>query len=307
MRNDCARFDDARAHLAMTIARLTGPGEAHTSPVPGLALYRINEPTQPLTVVFEPSVCLIAQGSKHVWLGDDTYIYDTKHYLFSGLHLPAVAQVLDVSPQKPYLALRLTFDYRDITQLIADSQLPPPRTPKTDRGMATGSLSLPLLNAFQRLVDLYDSEADIPMLAPLIRREIFYRLLVGEQGGKLRQVAAIGTQSQQIARAVAWLKSNFTKPLHVNELARMTNMGVSTFHHHFRSMTALSPLQYQKQLRLQQARNLMITEHVDAASASFLVGYESPSQFSREYSRLYGASPARDVAILRQQMTDAPN
>ena len=157
------------------------------------------------------------------------------------------------------------------------------------------------INAFQRLVDLLDEEQDIPILAPVIQREIFYRLLVGEQGGRLRQLAVMGTQSQQVARAVSWLKSNFTKPLRVDELSKIANMGTSTFHHHFRSMTALSPLQYQKQLRLQEARRLMLTEHIDAASAGFQVGYESPSQFSREYSRLYGAPPVRDITNLRQQ------
>jgi AraC-like DNA-binding protein len=296
-------LDFAISGLAESIARLTENGELRTTAVPGLALFRRTEPSGPVTGMYEPSVCLIAQGAKRVRLGDDTYVYDASHYLFSGLPLPVIAYVIEASRKKPYLGLRLTFDYRDLSQLMADSQLPAPRTQKTDRGMATGELTAPLVNAFQRLVDLLDEEQDIPILSPFIQREIFYRLLVGEQGTRLRQLAVTGTQSQQVARAVSWLKANFVQPLRVDQLAEMANMGTSTFHHHFRSMTALSPLQYQKQLRLQEARRLMLTEHMDAANAAFQVGYESPSQFSREYSRLYGAPPVRDIITLRQQAT----
>lgn len=298
-------IDFAINGLAESIARLTENGELRPTAVPGLSLFRRNEPSEPITGMYEPSVCLIAQGAKRIRLGDDTYIYDSNHYLFSGLHLPVIAQVINANIEKPYLGLKLTFDYQDIAHLMADSQLPPPRTQKTDRGMATGNLTVSLVNAFQRLVDLLDEQQDIPILAPIIQREIFYRLLVGEQGLRLRQLAVMGTQSQQVAQAISWLKLNFTMPLRVDELSKMANMGTSTFHHHFRSMTALSPLQYQKQLRLQEARRLMLTEHIDAASAGFQVGYESPSQFSREYSRLYGAPPVRDIMNLRQQTANA--
>lgn len=291
--------------LAESIARLTEHGELRSTGISGLSLFRKNEPSEPVTGSYEPSVCLIAQGAKLVRLGNDTYVYDSNRYLFSGLHLPVIAQVVEADREKPYLGIKLTFDYRDISQLMADSQLPAPRTQKTERGMATGELTPCLINAFQRLVDLLDEERDIPMLAPLIQREIFYRLLVGEQGERLRQLAVMGTQSQQIARAVTWLRSNFEKPLKVDELAKKASMGTSTFHHHFRNMTALSPLQYQKRLRLQEARRLMLAEHIDAASASFQVGYESPSQFSREYSRLYGAPPVRDIMALRQLDSDS--
>ncbi|OGQ89432.1 MAG: AraC family transcriptional regulator [Deltaproteobacteria bacterium RIFOXYC2_FULL_48_10] len=301
MKNEKMTLDFAMRGLVETVARLTENGELRTTAVPGLSLFRRIEPSEPVTGMYEPSICLIAQGAKRVWLGDNTYIYDANHYLFSGLHLPVIAQVIEASHEKPYLGLKLTFDYRDISQLMADSQLPPPRTQKTDRGMATGELTVPLVNAFQRLVDLLDDEQDIPILAPVIQREIFYRLLVGEQGVRLRQLAVAGTQSQQVARAVSWLKANFSQPLRVDELAEMANMGTSTFHHHFRVMTALSPLQYQKNLRLQEARRLMLTGYIDAASAAFQVGYESPSQFSREYGRLYGAPPVRDITTLRQQ------
>lgn len=287
--------------LANSIAHLTENGELRKTPVDGLSLFRREETSAPLTGMYEPSVCLIAQGAKRVHLGEDTYIYDTEHYLFSAIHLPVMAQVIEASPNKPYLGLRLTFDYREIVQLMADSQLPAARTQKTESGLVIGSLNLPLINAFQRLVDLLHTPEDIPVLAPVFRREIFYRLLVGEQGAKLRQLATIGTQSQQIAQVVSWLKANYKLPLKIDSIARMANMGVSTFHNHFRRMTGLSPLQYQKQLRLQEARRLMLLEHKDASSASIEVGYESPSQFSREYRRLYGAPPVQDMMLFRQK------
>jgi transcriptional regulator GlxA family with amidase domain len=170
--------------------------------------------------------------------------------------------------------------------------------------MATGKVTLPLVAAMQRLIDLLDAEQDIPILAPVIQREIIYRLLVGDQGERLRQIASAGSQSRQIAKVIEWLKGNFTAALRIDDLAAQARMSTSTFHHHFRSMTALSPLQYQKQLRLQEARRLMLAERMDAATAAFQVGYESPSQFSREYNRLFGAPPLRDISSLRQL---APN
>ena len=286
--------------LGKSIARLTEHGELHTTAVPGLSLFRRTEPTEPITGMYEPSICLVAQGAKRVRLGDDTFVYDAHHYLITSVHLPTVVQVIEASPEKPYLGLRLMLDLREISQLMADSNLPPPRTQQSSRGMATGEVTPPLLTAFQRLIDLLAEQQDIPILAPVIQREIIYRLLVGDQGARLRQIAAAGSQSQQIARAIEWLKGNFTQPLSIDDLASQARMSSSTFHHHFRTMTALSPLQYQKQLRLQEARRLMLAERMDAATAGFQVGYESPSQFSREYNRLFGAPPLRDITNLRQ-------
>jgi AraC-like DNA-binding protein len=211
-----------------------------------------------------------------------------------------VVQIVDASREKPYLGLMLKLDMRAMTQMMMDNHLPAPPARNSSRGMATGEMTLPLLNAFQRLVDLLGDGNAIPILAPTIQKEIIYRLLVGDQGARLRQIATAGSQSHQIARAIDWLKNNFRQPLHIDELAAQARMSTSTFHHHFRSTTALSPLQFQKQLRLQEARRLMLMERLDAASAGFQVGYESPSQFSREYSRLFGAPPLRDIAKLRQ-------
>ena len=294
------RLEGAIEALGKSIARCTEKGELHTSAVPGLALFRREEPTGPISGMYEPSVCLVAQGAKRVLLGDDTYVYDAHHYLITSVHLPTIVQITEASREKPYLGLRLMLDLREISQLMADSNLPPPRAQQSSRGMATGAVTLPLLTAFQRLIDLLAEEQDIAILAPIIQREIIYRLLVGDQGERLRQIASAGSQSQQIARAIDWLKGNFTRPLRIDDLAARVRMSSSTFHHHFRSMTALSPLQYQKQLRLQEARRLMLAERLDAATAAFQVGYESPSQFSREYDRLFGAPPLRDITKLRQ-------
>lgn len=294
-------LDIAVSGLVTSIARWTESGERHTTAISGLSLFRRTESTEPVTGMYEPSICLIAQGTKRVQLGADKYVYDANHYLITSVHLPTVVQITEASPEKPYLGLQLKFDLREVSQLMADSHLPPPRTQQSRRGMATGEVTLPLVTAFQRLLDLLGEKEDIPILAPIIQREIIYRLLVGDQGARLRQIAVAGSQSQQIARAIDWLKGNFTQQLHIDDLAERARMSTSTFHHHFRSMTALSPLQYQKQLRLQEARRLMLADHVDAATASFQVGYESPSQFSREYNRLFGAPPLRDINLLREQ------
>jgi len=295
-----AGLEVALEALGWSIARWTDRGDQVATGVPGLSLLRRDEPTDPMSGMYEPSICLIAQGAKRVLLGDDTYVYDAHHYLVTAVHLPTVVQVLEASREKPYLGLRLKLDLREISRLVVDSHLPPPRAEQSSRGMATGEVTLPLLNAFQRLIDLLAEPKDIPILAPIIQREISYRLLVGDQGVRLRQMASSGSQSHHIARAIDWLQGNFTRPLRIDDLATQVHMSTSTFHHHFRSVTAMSPLQYQKRLRLNEARRLMLTERLDAATAAFQVGYESPSQFSREYSRLFGAPPLRDIANLRQ-------
>jgi AraC-like DNA-binding protein len=268
--------------------------------ISGLALFQRDKPTQPESRMYEPRICLIAQGAKRVLLGDDTYVYGERHFLITSVNLPTVVQITKASREKPCLGLILKLDQREISQLIVDSNLPFPRPQQSSRGMATGEVTLPLLTAFQRLIDLLAEPKDIPILAPIIQREIFYRLLVGDQGARLRQMASSGSQSQQIARAIDWLKDNFTQPLRIDDLATQVNMSTSTFHHHFRTLTAMSPLQYQKWLRLNEARRLMLIENQDAATVAFQVGYESPSQFSREYGRLFGAPPLRDITSLRQ-------
>jgi len=286
--------------LGKSIARWTDKGDQPVTAIPGLSLYRRYEPTQPTSIMYEPRICMIAQGAKRVLLGDDTFVYDEHHFLIASVDLPTVVQIIKASREKPYLGLVLKLDQREMSQLMADSNLPPPRSQQSSRGMAIGEVTLPLLNGFQRLIDLLAEPKDIPILAPIIQREIVYRLLVGDQGARLRQIASAGSQSQQIARAIDWLKDNFTRSLRIDDLATQVNMSTSTFHHHFRALTAMSPLQYQKWLRLNEARRSMLTDHLDAATAAFQVGYESPSQFSREYGRLFGAPPLRDITNLRQ-------
>jgi len=286
--------------LGDKIARCTENGELHTTGVPGLSLFRKDAPTEPISGMYEPSICMAVQGAKRVILGEDTFVYDAKRYLITSVHLPTIVQIIDASPVKPYLGLRLKFDLREVSQLMVDSNLPQPRTQQSSRGMATGEVTHQLVNAFIRLIDLLNDEKDIPILAPVIQREIIYRILVGDQGERLRQIATAGSHSQHIAKAIGWLKSNYSQAISMDDLAAQANMSTSTFHHHFRSLTALSPLQFQKQLRLQEARRLMLIERMDAANAAFQVGYESPSQFNREYNRQFGAPPLRDINKLRQ-------
>ena len=292
-------MDVALEALGKSIARWTEKGNQLMTVIPGLSLYRRDAPTQPTSSMQEPSICLIAQGAKRVLLGDDTYVFDVHHFLITSVDLPTVVQVIQASREKPYLSLLLQLDQREIAQLMVDSHLPPPRAQQSSRGMAIGEVTLPLLSACQRLIDMLAAPQDIPILAPLIQREIIYRLLVGDQGARLRQIASAGSQSHQIAQAIEWLKRHYTLPLRIEDLAAQVHMSPSTFHHHFRALTAMSPLQYQKWLRLNEARRLMLTERLDAATAAFQVGYESPSQFSREYSRVFGAPPLRDITYLR--------
>jgi AraC-like DNA-binding protein len=290
--------------LGKSIARWTDKDGLLVTAISALSLSRRDAPTEPTSYMYEPSICVIAQGAKHVLLGDDTYVLDVHHFLITSVDLPTVVQILQASREKPYLGLILTLDRREISQLMVYSHLPPPRAQQSSRGMATGEVTLSLLTAVQRLIDLLAEPKDIPILAPIIQREILYRLLVGDQGARLRQIASAGSQSHQIAQAIEWLKRYYTLPLRIDDLAAQVHMSPSTFHHHFRALTAMSPLQYQKWLRLNEARRLMLTERLEAATA-FQVGYESPSQFSREYSRVFGAPPLRDIMSLRQMAGSA--
>ncbi|MBU1171506.1 MAG: AraC family transcriptional regulator [Proteobacteria bacterium] len=297
-RNEAEELASSKASFAEKLARLTLGKDDPETAIATLTIRRCEELTELASYIHEPSICLIAQGAKRVLLWEDVYEYDANHYLITSVNLPIVAQVLEASKEKPYLGLKLDLDQRAISQMMVDSNLPMPRKSQADRGMAVSEVSLPLLKSFHRLIDLLDSPADIPILSPLIQKEILYRLLTGEQGRRLRQIASAGSHSHQIGRAIDWLKNNFTEPLKVSELATQVRMSTSTFHHHFRSMTAMSPLQFQKSLRLHEARQLMFRKHMDAATAAFQVGYESPSQFSREYSRQFGAPPLKDIKNL---------
>lgn len=267
-------------------------------PIQGLSFFRRENVTQPCACMVEPSMVFVAQGAKQMLLGDDAYPYDPEHFLINSIDLPASSQVIAASTEKPCLGLVLKLDLRIIAELIAQGNLTPPAERATDRALVLGTLTPHLLEPFTRLLDLLDEPEAIPMLAPLILREIHYRLLRSDQAARLWQIVALGSQSQRIGKAIDWLKNNYANPLRIEELASRVQMSASSFHAHFRQLTAMSPLQYQKWLRLNEARRLMLNERLDAASAAFQVGYESPSQFSREYSRLFGAPPKRDIENL---------
>ncbi|XXJ20587.1 AraC family transcriptional regulator [Desulfovibrio caledoniensis] len=291
----------ARNALAERIHRWTEKDDHMTSDIPGLMLIRYEAPTEPMSAMYEPCICVVAQGAKRVQLGDEEYIYDENHMLITSVGLPVMANIVTASKETPLLSLVLKIDLPMVAQLMVDSNLPAPRTRQTGRGMAVCQVSEPLLDGFQRLIDLLDTPEDIPMLSPLILKEILYRLLMGELGPRLRQIATAESHGQQVARAVDWLKENYAKQVKVEGLARKSGMSVSTFHHHFRAVTAMTPLQFQKWLRLHEARRLMLTESQDATTAALQVGYESPSQFSREYKRQFGAPPLRDIKNLHRQ------
>ncbi|HBC3363773.1 AraC family transcriptional regulator N-terminal domain-containing protein [Vibrio parahaemolyticus] len=292
----------ATQKLAKLIDRWTGNANQYDTPISGLRFSRWTTPTPPTSYTHNPSICLIAQGRKRVLLGEESFIYDANHFLISSVDLPIIANIIEASEELPYLGLIIELDLTEISQLIVDSELAFTQSKEAQKGIAVGELSESLLDAFVRLAELLDEGQNIKILAPIIKREIFYRLLMSEQGTRLHQIVTAGSHSHQIAKAIDWLKNNFVKPLSVGDLASYTGMSKSSFYTHFRSMTSMTPLQFQKKLRLSEARQLMLTENLDAMAATFKVGYESPSQFSREYSRLFGAPPSKDIKSLRENL-----
>ncbi len=292
----------ATQKLAKLIDRWTGDANQYDTPISGLRFSRWTTPTPPTSYTHNPSICLIAQGRKRVLLGEESFIYDANHFLISSVDLPIIANIIEASEEQPYLGLIMELDLTEISQLIVDSELAFTQSKEAQKGIAVGELSESLLDAFVRLAELLDEGQNIKILAPIIKREIFYRLLMSEQGTRLHQIVTAGSHSHQIAKAIDWLKNNFVKPLSVGDLASFTGMSKSSFYTHFRSMTSMTPLQFQKKLRLSEARRLMLTENLDAMAATFKVGYESPSQFSREYNRLFGAPPSKDIKSLRENL-----
>jgi AraC-like DNA-binding protein len=294
-----SRMPLARSLIEAAIARYVGAKDTAPTVVPGLSVARLSSPIEPTSYLFEPSLCISARGSKRVLLGDATYIYDEAHFLLTAIGLPTIVEVRDASPRSPYTALQLTLDLDVARQMIADIDLHGLDTIRARAAIATGPVTPELLDAVVRLVALLDKPQDIPILNGLIHREILYRILTGSAGDRLRQIVRIGSPTSRIAKAVAWLRANFARKLRVKDLAEATGMGISTLHHHFRELTTMTPLQYQKHLRLHEARRLMLSDEIDAASAALRVGYESATQFNREYRRLFGMPPIRDVKTLR--------
>ncbi|MET0358045.1 MAG: AraC family transcriptional regulator [Pararhizobium sp.] len=319
-------FDPAAARrqpFAEIIARFAREDGDHATAVPGLTVHRRSEQAVPSCGAYRPSFALIAQGVKKVMLGHETYIYGGSDYLLTSFDLPVTSQIVEASPESPYLGMVFEIDAAKIPPLLAllDRSAAAAETRDAagaaseasapqQRGMSVAALTPELEDAALRLLRLLDRPGDIPALLPLIEQELIFRLLTGPHAARLRQMSMAESQSHQIGRACAWLKEHYALPLRIEDLARRVSMSVSSLHHHFKAITAMSPMQYQKQLRLQEARRLMVEDMLDAGSAGHQVGYESPSQFSREYARQFGAPPLRDAGrtrrSLRGQLAGAP-
>ncbi len=276
-----------------------GSAETLSTDIPGLTLHRRTAPTAPLSVTYEPSVAVVVQGRKRVELRRKTFIYDASQFLLTSVDLPVVSQVIEASEESPYLCLRLQLKIPLVGELLSRGEIPATEALGDGPAMATSETTVELFRACSRLLDLLHTPQDIPFLSDSMQREIIYRILRSPEGQRLRAIATLGDQSQRTAKAIAWIRTHYTKPLRVEELAQMAGMGVSTLHTHFRELTSMSPLQYQKHLRLHAARLRMLTDGMDAATAAFAVGYGSATQFSREYNRFFGKPPKRDIRTLR--------
>lgn len=292
-----------RAELARKIASLIGKEENRITEIPDVSLHQRTAPTPPCRATYHPGIIVVAQGSKRVNLGKSSFTYDEAHYLLTSVDLPIVSWVAEATPEVPCLVLSLKLDILKVRELLSREEIHVPDSPSASPALSIGETTPEFLSACCRLLDLLKTPQDIPFLSGLIQREILYRILRGPEGARLRAIATHGDQSHRTAKAIAWIAANYAKTLRVEELAELSSMAVSTLHHHFRVLTAMSPLQYQKQLRLQSARNLMLNSGMDAASAAFEVGYESPTQFNREYSRFFGQPPIRNIRALRESGT----
>ncbi|NUU80174.1 AraC family transcriptional regulator [Paenibacillus xylanilyticus] len=298
--NHVTRQQQEMAHL---IERFTPNDGIHPTAIPSLSLIRASEISEPIYSVHQPALCIVAQGSKLVILGRESYTYDLTQYLVASVNLPISGQVVQASSEKPYLCMRLDFDSGQIFDLIQDAaSLQSKPDNATQRGLFVSSTKLSLLEAAVRLIRLLDTPDDIPVLAPLFIREMLYRIIQDEHGHSIKQFAVQNSHAQHIAKVIEVIQSEYDKPLRVEQLADMINMSSSSLHYHFKAITTMSPIQFQKQIRLQEARRMLIAGTTDAANAAFQVGYESPSQFSREYARMYGLPPKSDIKRLRHAL-----
>jgi AraC-like DNA-binding protein len=290
-----------QTELAKLIERNTAADGIHATEIPCLFLSRSSQPSAPMYGLHEPALCIIAQGRKQVLLAGNRYLYGPEECLVVSVDLPVVGQVIEATPEIPYLGLRFDLEPGGLGALMLEMGMKSSdgrRNPQP--GLSVTPVGPQLLDAAVRLLRLLESPGDIPVLAPLVVREMLYRLLSGEHAASLRHIALSDHRRQSVNRAISWLKEHFTEPFRIETVARFANVSPSALHHNFKAVTSMSPLQYQKRLRLQEARRLMLGESLDAAVASHSVGYESPSQFSREYSRLFGAPPSRDIAQLKR-------
>ena len=284
--------------LAKTIARYAEKDGVHETAVPRLSIVRISKPSEPMHGVHKAAICLVAQGRKQLIVGEEVFRYEPSQQLLVSLDLPLIGQVIEASEDEPYLSMKLELDLDMCTEMLLKM---PPAPAETDFGLSISKTPPELFDAMVRLLNLHETPEDVAELAPLIEREILYRLLKSEQAGFIRRMFEPQHRHRHVGRAISWIQENFTRAFTIEEVASLSGMSPSSLHQHFRDATAMSPLQYQKQLRLQEARRLILTRSLDAATAGHSVGYESPSQFSREYKRLFGAPPQRDIERLRQQ------
>lgn len=287
--------------LVELIGRHAPTDGTHETAIRPISLYRASRVSDPIHAVYEPSLCIVAQGRKRSMVGNKDYIYDQAKYLVISVDVPIVSQLIDATPDRPFLCMRLNLDPAAIAALMIERNIKPADHDQPGPALVVSDLTNELIDASVRLLRLLDTPNDISALAPLIEREILYRLVNGEQTYKLGHIAFAESKLQQIGRAIAWIKKNYREPFSIEAAAAEASMSASALHLHFKAVTTFSPLQYQKQLRLQEARRLILAQSLDAAAAAFSVGYESPSQFSREYRRLFGNPPARDGRQLRDR------
>jgi AraC-like DNA-binding protein len=299
MIDDSINLDSLQRELATRVGAFAALDGVHDTRIDGLTLMRASAPSQPLPSVYEPCLCIVVQGRKQARLKEETYVYDPLNYLVVSVTLPVIAQIIEASQERPYLCLRVSVDSKLIGELLLQSGPTLVKQRESDRGLYVARTDIALLDAVVRLVRLLDQPRDANVLAPLVLREIHYRALSGELGARLRELCIVDSQMQRIARAIDVLRSRFAEGFSIEELASIAHMSVSSFHHRFKEVTAMSPMQFQKQLRLHEARRLMLIEGIEAAVAAHRVGYESPSQFSREYRRVFGAPPRREIDALR--------
>jgi AraC-like DNA-binding protein len=293
------------SELGVLISKYSNGDGIHATPVAGMRCIKTSVPGVGMPAIYNPSLCVIVQGSKQVLLEDEVYHYGPSQFLVVSVDLPLVGKVLAARTDQPYLCVQIDLDSRLLSELLAQSATTRPMASSTMRGLFVGNLDSATLDAVLRLVRLLETPTDIATLAPLVMREIHYRMLSGVHGQAVVQMAISGSNMQKIAEVIRVMKANLSLPVRIENLAEMAHMSPSSFHHHFKTITAMSPLQYQKHLRLTEARQIMLAEHTDAASTAYRVGYESASQFSREYARMFGAPPLRDIEALRSLTAQA--
>ncbi|MDI3473292.1 MAG: hypothetical protein PWQ48_1573, partial [Thermotogaceae bacterium] len=290
------KIDFLREELIERISKLIENQEV-VKPLPNLTLSNHKAPTEPRSYILPPSICIAVQGAKRLFLGDETYIYDIKHFLLTSIDLPVTTQIIEASEEKPYIGITWQINMDILLELIMEHNFSI-QTKQVSRGVTLGTVTVQILDAFRRLIELLEEPENISALLPIIHREIIYRLLISEQGPRLVQIALVSNHGHYITKSINYLKKHFSEPLSVKELANFAGMSVSSFYQHFKALTGMTPLQYQKKLRLNEARRLILSEALDITNAAFQVGYESPSQFSREYKRLFGISPSQDLKML---------